>query len=726
MYTRIIYAVYILLFLQLSLFCSELQLTPTEKLWLEKHPKITVSNEDDWPPYDFSIDGEAKGYSVDLVKLLAKKIGIEVSFINGYSWAELLKEFDKKHIDLMQAMAGSKERREKYSFSKPYMPWRLSYFVLENRTDIESTKDFKGKKIAAGKAWSTTKILKKNFPEADIIEYKDSSAMLDALMTSKVDILIDNTNVLNYIMRENLLSGVKHVGYLDFANKDQNKLYFVAHKEDSPLTSMFTKAFESLDADEKEKLQKRWFSSVATQAHMHTIPNNKNSKINFTAKERAYLQKKKVIKMCIDPKWMPYEGFNDKGQFIGISADFFKIFQQEIGIPIKIIHTQSWQESLQYAKERKCDILSLVAKTPEREKYLNFTEPYLNMPLVMATKPNVVFFNDFGVLKDKKIGIVKGYAFNEVIRKKYPNFDVVDVKNIREGLDKVVSGELFGYIGTLPSIGYIFQKRYIGELKIVGQFDEKWRLGTAVRNDDKILFDIFEKVVTSIPEDVRQRIIFKTIAIKYDQYMDYWLIAKIMLVVLFLVAFLVYHNRKLSRMNKKLEELQNKLQEQANRDPMTNLYNRRYFHEVTANILEIAKREKKPFSLIMVDIDNFKNINDKYGHAVGDEVIKQLSLLLSKNVRSSDIVSRFGGEEFVILLPNTDLRGAQKIAAKIRESVENLQLHIDNKTIHFTISLGVSNFLPGDDSIEEILKRADQALYKAKRNGKNRTVIFDQ
>jgi len=726
MYKRINLFVFLLLFLRTSLFASELQLTSAEKSWLNKHPVINVSNEDDWPPYDFSVDGEAKGYSVDLVKLLAKKIGIEVQFINGYSWAELLEEFDNKHIDLMQAMAGSKERREKYSFSKSYMPWRLSYFVLEGRDDIDSTKDFKGKKIAAGKAWSTTKLLKKNFPEAKIIEYKNSSAMLDALMTSKVDILIDDTNVVNYIMRENLLSGVKHAGYLDFANKEQNKLYFVAHKEDTLLTSIFTKAFESLDADEKEKLQKRWFSSIATQADMHTFTSKKLSKIDFTAQERAYLQKKKAITMCIDPKWMPYEGFDDKGKYVGISADFFKIFQQEIGIAIKVLHTQSWQESLKYAKERKCDILSLAVKTPEREKYMNFTEPYLNMPLVMATKPNVVFFNDFGVLKGKKIGIVKGYAFNEVIRKKYPNFDVVDVKNIKEGLDKVVSGELFGYIGTLPSIGYIFQKRYIGELKIAGKFDEKWRLGTAVRNDDKLLFDIFEKVVSSIPEDVRQRIIFKTIAIKYDQYMDYWLIAKVMLVALLLVAFLVYHNRKLSRMNKQLEELQNKLQEQANRDPMTNLYNRRYFHEVTTNILEIAKRENKPFSLIMVDIDNFKNINDKYGHAVGDEVIKQLSSLLSKNVRSSDIVSRFGGEEFVILLPNTDLIGAENIAAKIRESVEKFQLYIDNKTIHFTISLGVSCFLPSDDSIEDVLKRTDQALYKAKRNGKNQTVIFDQ
>jgi len=158
---------------------------------------------------------------------------------------------------------------------------------------------------------------------------------------------------------------------------------------------------------------------------------------------------------------------------------------------------------------------------------------------------------------------------------------------------------------------------------------------------------------------------------------------------------------------------------------MTNLYNRRYLHEVASTIFSISKREEHPMSLIMIDIDNFKSINDTYGHIAGDKVIQKLALLLQDSVRESDIVSRFGGEEFLIILPNTDISGAKIIASKIRELVENSSITIDEKrTISFTISLGVTGLKMSDSSIESILKRVDMALYEAKEKGKNRTIVY--
>ena len=713
-----------ILLMQISLFASEIKLNEDEKAWIKNHPTIKVSNEDDWPPYDFSVDGKAQGYSVDIVKLLAKKLGVKIKFINGYTWDELLKEFDANRIDMMQCMIKTKDREKKYSFSKPYMPWRLSYFVCEDSCNINSPKDFAGKKIAAGKAWATTKFLKEAYPKAKIIEFSSSLAMVQALLTHKVDALIDNTHVINYIVRENLFNGIKHAGYIDFKNKKEINFHFVAHKKDAMLTEIFTKALDSLTPDEKDMLQNRWFSTLSEAKHTHIMANTFIPKVHFNDEQKQYLQKKKVITMCIDPKWMPYEGFDKNGHYVGISADFFKIFQKSIPIPIKVIQTKTWEESLENAKARKCDILSLVMSTPSRKKYMDFTSPYLNIPLVLATKPNVVFFDNFKVLKNKKIGIVKGYAFNEIIRKEYPNFEIVDVENIEDGLKKVVNGKLFGYIDTLASIAYMFQTKYIGELKIAGKFDEKWHLGIGVRNDEKPLFDIFEKVVKNVPADVGQKIILKTIAIKYDRHTNYTLIMKIIAGAIVLVLFMLYHNRKLTRVNKKLEELQNKLQEQAHRDPMTNLYNRRYFHEVSSSIFQIVQRDDHHISLIMIDIDNFKRINDTYGHAVGDEVIKKLASLLERNVRKSDIVSRFGGEEFVILLPSTDLKGAQKIASKIREAVEEILIVADESVIRFTISLGLADIRSSDQNIEAILNRADKALYKAKESGKNRVVVY--
>ncbi|MDB2562462.1 GGDEF domain-containing protein [Sulfurimonas sp.] len=175
-----------------------------------------------------------------------------------------------------------------------------------------------------------------------------------------------------------------------------------------------------------------------------------------------------------------------------------------------------------------------------------------------------------------------------------------------------------------------------------------------------------------------------------------------------------------------IEEMQKELRKQANNDYLTNLYNRRYFNEIAQSFMKIAKRENTSMSLIMIDIDDFKNINDTYGHTIGDQVIKLLASLLKSHTRESDIASRFGGEEFVILLPSTSEKGALKIAENLRSVVASQNVKISNdKYIKFTISLGLSSMKNNEDNlISDILNRADKALYEAKENGKNKTEVF--
>jgi diguanylate cyclase (GGDEF)-like protein len=172
----------------------------------------------------------------------------------------------------------------------------------------------------------------------------------------------------------------------------------------------------------------------------------------------------------------------------------------------------------------------------------------------------------------------------------------------------------------------------------------------------------------------------------------------------------------------KMQDIQNELKTLSSTDPMTKLYNRRYFTEISEKILKLSKREKNYLSIIILDIDNFKNINDIYGHSVGDKVIISLANKLSELQRTSDIICRYGGEEFIILLPSTNQENAKIVAEKIRKSVESLIITLSfDKNITFTISLGVSHIdLENEDNIEEGLKRADRALYKAKESGKNR------
>lgn len=166
-----------------------------------------------------------------------------------------------------------------------------------------------------------------------------------------------------------------------------------------------------------------------------------------------------------------------------------------------------------------------------------------------------------------------------------------------------------------------------------------------------------------------------------------------------------------------LEETKRIYQEKlANTDPLTGAYNRRYLNEFSYEYLKIVKRENKDLSLLLLDLDDFKNINDTFGHEIGDIVIKQLVEISKSSIRESDLIIRFGGDEFIILLPNTNIQSARFVANKI---INKITEYNKNKEFNFSISVGISHYQIGDNSIDNIILRADKSLYKAKKIGKN-------
>ena len=160
------------------------------------------------------------------------------------------------------------------------------------------------------------------------------------------------------------------------------------------------------------------------------------------------------------------------------------------------------------------------------------------------------------------------------------------------------------------------------------------------------------------------------------------------------------------------------LTEEINHDKLTNLYNRSHFEEMSVALFEYAKLSKEPLSLIVFDIDHFKQINDTFGHLVGDEVLKRIAVLLKEGVRKDDKVYRIGGEEFAIILKNFD-KDAFRVAEHIREKISEDMLVIEENHFMITVSAGIVSLKENDQSFKEIFKRADKALYDAKASGRN-------
>ncbi len=158
----------------------------------------------------------------------------------------------------------------------------------------------------------------------------------------------------------------------------------------------------------------------------------------------------------------------------------------------------------------------------------------------------------------------------------------------------------------------------------------------------------------------------------------------------------------------------------ATTDVLTGLANRRFFMDRLSSEFERVKRYESLYTIIMIDLDFFKKINDSFGHKGGDTVLEKVSQILSKGLRCTDIIGRIGGEEFAAILPETEIQHAIQIAERLRNAVENLQLEINGKAIKTTISLGASQSNPLDREMDDGLIRADTALYEAKEAGRNR------
>jgi diguanylate cyclase (GGDEF)-like protein len=182
------------------------------------------------------------------------------------------------------------------------------------------------------------------------------------------------------------------------------------------------------------------------------------------------------------------------------------------------------------------------------------------------------------------------------------------------------------------------------------------------------------------------------------------------------ILTVVYFIKKSSKLLKKVEEL-------TITDALTGIYNRRYFDFFMEKTIPFSKKRHNPLIFMLLDIDHFKKVNDNYGHQCDDQALKHISNIIGSNVRNSDAFVRFGGEEFAVIMPNTDVSEGLIIAELIREAIEKSDFTYNNERIHFTISIGVSSY--NGEELEEFIEKTDNALYKAKENGRNQIAFVD-
>ena len=177
----------------------------------------------------------------------------------------------------------------------------------------------------------------------------------------------------------------------------------------------------------------------------------------------------------------------------------------------------------------------------------------------------------------------------------------------------------------------------------------------------------------------------------------------------------------------KLKRTQSELKRLATTDSLTGLFNRRFFEDLAETEIKRSFRYKKPLTLLMLDLDFFKKINDSCGHKAGDHVLEEVSTIFQASIRDIDLLGRYGGEEFIMLFPESDQKTSIIAAERIRKNIENTNLSFNNKILTITVSIGISTLSNySTESLDTLIQHADKALYKSKGTGRNRITIWNE
>ena len=439
-------------------------------------------------------------------------------------------------------------------------------------------------------------------------------------------------------------------------------------------------------------------------------------------------QNTKVLSFCADPDWMPFEGVIDN-KHTGIASDYIAIFSELTSYQFNMIQTNSWLESTNFLKSGKCDLTLMLNSSVEREKYLAFTIPYFFGPNVLVTKKDMPFMQDLTAIGNMTLGVVSGYRLLEEIPLYYPGIKIKVLSSEDTGLIAVEEGEIDVFVGSLYSINSTINHLNLKSLKINGwiSLQDKLRIGFTKANAH--LVPIFNKAIEQISSKQHNDILNRWSNVQIVKQTDYTLLyylaactSIIFMVFLWRHLISVKVFNALNDKNKELEQIKDELLT-ANKnleylsfhDNLTKLYNRHYFMSTLKDHFNNVVRQNGISGILMIDLDFFKKINDEYGHVVGDKILKQFSLILSKALRSGDVAARWGGEEFIVLLPTANKEQSMSLATRLIEAVES---NIFESNIKLTISVGVSQYKP-NDTIESWIERADAALYHAKNDGRN-------
>ncbi|MCX6075350.1 MAG: EAL domain-containing protein [Campylobacterales bacterium] len=285
----------------------------------------------------------------------------------------------------------------------------------------------------------------------------------------------------------------------------------------------------------------------------------------LTEQERAWLLSHPVFIMGIDRDFQPYEWIDSHGNYVGLTADYMALVQEYLGVKIEILKDKSWAQTLEMAKLGEIDIISDAVQTPEREKYLNFTKPFISTPIVIVDSGQHGYLDTIERLKGKKIAVEKGYFISELLSKDYPDISQLVVGNVHEALRAVLDGNADAYLGDAGLISHSIESSGMLSLRVSGQTNYVSHHSIATTKQHPELVSILNKALEAIPQSKKKEITNSWFSFKINNGIERETVLKYGLFMVALILIILYWNRRLIKEIKRSKKLETSLQEERNR-----------------------------------------------------------------------------------------------------------------------------------------------------------------
>lgn len=669
----------------------------------------------DNPPYmHVSLQGEAQGLFVDLWRQWAEQTGIKIAFVPDSSFQNL-QNLKKGRIDALIAFPDNNLQQDGLMSAYQIYGFKSRFYSAKSNlaTPLSSSAALK---VAVFENAPYIAELELRYPKAEFIRYRYLPDIIKDVINNKLAGFYGAAAVIPLRLQQ--------LNYTDLFIEQADSeiispMYTLVREADSELAEKIRRGFAKLPFDTLLQVEKNW----VPQTDLRYFPQF-FTQVPLTQAEQSWVSEHPVLRIGMLNNWPPMEFKDDEGNPAGVTVDLVSLLGQRINVHFEIELYADFNLMLEDLKLKKLDLVANTSDQDDRHSYARFTDEFWPAKWVLISNDNRDLVVSATELDGKRIAIYKDYQMAKRINEVYPLIDVIPVNSLRAGLDLMQQHKVDFVMDSVETTSEILREAGYMYLRLQVLDDlPSYPSLIAVREDYAPLVTMLNKGLRSITAEDRQLLYQKWFNFQINQGINKAQLHQLMWQIggaaALLIAVVLGWNLSLRSEVLLRRQAEQKMRFMATHDDLTKIPNRSLIKERIEQALLQHARHNEILALLFLDLDGFKEVNDQYGHDIGDELLLKLAGILGEAVRKSDTVARFGGDEFAILLTGLLSRDDAAIVAEkiLHQLAQPFALSVGE--VQISASIGIAIYPDDGTDCAKLLKVADSLMYRVKQQGKN-------